>query len=272
MAAGAILGVVLWNTLGPGASLQRKAKSASLATRLSVALPRDIRFNTARLSRDGSMLICLGRPRKSVGGKQQAEPMLYTRMLNSFEAKPLVGTEGAVGFVPTRDSRSVFFIAPASKGSAKLKLSKVPLDGSAPPIVTGDWKDSWGGVVSLYSGDLLVVGDQGTSFARLPAGGGEPSAPIKMDAGSFRGNLFPTDVLPGDKGILLNGVSYGSRGWYYQTGLLNPKTGKVRFLLDDGGNAVYSPTGHLLFARGDVLLAVPFDLGDRPSPEPRSPS
>jgi hypothetical protein len=35
----------------------------------------------------------------------------------------------------------------------------------------------------------------------------------------------------------------------------------VRFLLDDGGNAQYSPTGHLVFTRGDALLAAPFDLG-----------
>jgi len=271
LVAGAILGVILWNTLGPGAGLERKAKAFSLATRLSVALPREIRFDFARLSPDGSMLICLGRPRKAVGSTDQAEPMLYTRKLNSFEAKPLVGTEGAVGFVPSRDSRYVCFIVPASRGSAKLKLSKMPLDGSTPPIALTDWKDNWGGVVSLYSGDLVVVVDQGTSYVRVSASGGEPSAPIKMDAGAFRGRLFPTGVLPGDKGILLNGISYGSRGWYYQIGLMNPKTGKVRFLLDDGGNAVYAPTGHLLFARGDVLLAAPFDPGRQALTGPPAP-
>jgi dipeptidyl aminopeptidase/acylaminoacyl peptidase len=43
-------------------------------------------------------------------------------------------------------------------------------------------------------------------------------------------------------------------------GLLNPKSGKVRFIIEDAGNASYSPSGHLLFTRGDVLLAAPFDL------------
>jgi Tol biopolymer transport system component len=237
-------------------------KALSLATRLSVALPREIRFRMARLSPDGSALVCLGRPRESAGGAGEAEPMLYVRKLNSFEATPLAGTEGALGFVVSREGRYVFFVAPASPGSAKSKLLKAPLDGSTPPIPLTDWKDNWGGgVAMLNSGDLLVMMDQGTSYLRVPGGGGEPTAPIKTDAGAFRGTLTPTDVLPGDKGILLNGVSYGARGWYYQIGLMDPATGKVRFLLDDGGNAVYSPTGHLLFARGDVLLAAPFDLG-----------
>ena len=271
LVAGAVLGVVAWSTLGPGARLERKAKAFSLATRLSVALPHDMRFDGAQLSRDGSMLVCQGRPRKSVGSANESQPMLYIRKLDSFEAKPLTGTEGVVGFVLSRDSRYVYFIAPASPGSAKLKLLKVPLDGSAPPIAMTDWKDNWGGVAALFNGDLLVTQDRGTSFVRVPGGGGEPTAPIKIDPGAFRGSLFPTGVLPADKGVLLNAISYGTRGWYYQIGLLDPKTGKVRFVLDDGGNAQYSPTGHLLFARGDVLLAAPFDLGRQAITGPAAP-
>ena len=52
---------------------------------------------------------------------------------------------------------------------------------------------------------------------------------------------------------------------------MDPSNGKVRFLLDDGGNAIYSPTGHLLFSRGDVLLAAPFDLGKQTTTGPPSP-
>ena len=71
--------------------------------------------------------------------------------------------------------------------------------------------------------------------------------------------------------MLVNGIAYGSRGWYYNVGLLDPRSGKVRFVIEDGGNASYSPGGHLLFTRGDVLLAVPFDLnrlGTSASPVP----
>jgi hypothetical protein len=37
------------------------------------------------------------------------------------------------------------------------------------------------------------------------------------------------------------------------------KTARVTFLFDDGGNPAYSRTGHIVFTRGDTLLAVPFD-------------
>jgi Tol biopolymer transport system component len=187
--------------------------------------------------------------------------MLYIRRLDSYDMKPLPGTEGVVGFSPSAEGRSTYFIAPVSRGAAQFKMSMVPLDGSAPPIAVCDWKDDWGATATLHGGDMLVTVGQGNTYLRVPASGGDPGPAIKMDAGTYRGNLFPSSVLPGDRGVLMNGISYGSRGWYYRIALLDPKTGKVRFLLDDGGNAVYTPTGHLLFTRGDALLAAPFDLG-----------
>jgi len=47
--------------------------------------------------------------------------------------------------------------------------------------------------------------------------------------------------------------------------LLNVETGEARMLLANGGSPAWSSTGHLLFSRGETLLAVPFDL-DRLSP------
>jgi len=41
--------------------------------------------------------------------------------------------------------------------------------------------------------------------------------------------------------------------------VLDFQTARITFLFDDGGFPVYSPTGHILFTRGDTLLAVGFD-------------
>jgi serine/threonine-protein kinase len=261
VAIGAIAGVLAWSAIGPGAGLKRQAKAFATATHLSVTLPPEIRFDFGGLSPDGTTLAYVGRPRKKEGSVEEPVPMVYIRRLDSYDMKPLPGTEGVVGGFPSADGRSMFFIAPVSRGAAKFKLSRVPADGSAPPIALCDWKDEWGPPVPLHGGDILVTLDQGAKYLRLPASGADPGPPAKLDAGTYRGSLFPTGVLPGDRGVLMNGVSYGSRGWYYRIALLDLKTGKVRFLLDDGGNAVYSPTGHLLFTRGDALLAAPFDLG-----------
>jgi hypothetical protein len=40
---------------------------------------------------------------------------------------------------------------------------------------------------------------------------------------------------------------------------LSVSTGEIKTLINGGTNPRYSPTGHLLFARGGTLYAVPFD-------------
>jgi len=83
---------------------------------------------------------------------------------------------------------------------------------------------------------------------------------VPINGAPPRTRLGFASLLPGDHGVLVNLVSYGARGWYYGVGVLDPKTAHVKVLADDGGNAVYWRGGQLLFARGDALLAAPFDL------------
>jgi len=73
------------------------------------------------------------------------------------------------------------------------------------------------------------------------------------------------EKLRGNRGVLVNVVSYSSHEANYQfsIGVLDPRSGKVKVVEEDGGNALYSPTGHLLFSRRDALLAAPFDLTRR---------
>jgi Tol biopolymer transport system component len=61
--------------------------------------------------------------------------------------------------------------------------------------------------------------------------------------------------------VLLTATSYQEGVFQIAIGALDLKSGKVKILLRDGGNPEYSPTGHLLFSRREVLFAVPFDLG-----------
>src|SRR5207247_10497191 len=61
--------------------------------------------------------------------------------------------------------------------------------------------------------------------------------------------------------VLIDVSAYAARGGHNSGGVMNPADGKVKIIEEDGGNAVYSRTGHLLFARGDAILAAPFDPG-----------
>jgi eukaryotic-like serine/threonine-protein kinase len=248
------LGAGLWNLLAPH-------KGGDLETRcVTVPMPSDVSVEIASLTRDGSTLLVDGRP-KSADGSETSEPRLYARRLDRYEFKELAGTEGLRGFGWLKDDRTLVFNCPVSPGAPQLRLARMPLDGSAPPTTIGEWKDSWRGATQLQSGDLLIQ-EGPASFVRLSLAGGAPSAPVKIDAGrpGVSNYQIRREGLPEDRGALVDVISYDSHGWHYSVGVMDPKSGKVKVVEEEGGNAVYTP-GYLIFSRGDAVLAAPFDLG-----------
>ena len=252
---GLALGLGMWSVLG-----LRSGGAGGDPICLSLAMPSGIKVLSASLAPDGNTLVIRGYPRDAEGA-EAAEPRLYTRRLDSYELKPLAGTEGALGDGNARNG-ILNFVVPVSRGATEKRWATVPLDGSSPPTMIGEWKDGWNDGTVLSNGDLLVRQGE-ASLVRVARAKGVPSPPVKMNAGrqgvSFYG--LARQALPGDRSVLVNVVSYDDRGWHYSVGVLDPGNGKVKVVEEDGGNAVYSSTGHLLFARGDEILAVPFDPG-----------
>jgi hypothetical protein len=144
-------------------------------------------------------------------------------------------------------------------GSTQLNFVRAPVDGRTPPFTITPWNPRWTTGSALNGGGYVVLQD-GTSLVRIPGDGGEPAAGVKIDLAGERGTItFRGPALPGDNAVLLHAIAYGAKGWYYRIGVLDLKTARVQFLFDDGGNPIYSPTGHIVFTRGDTLLAVGFD-------------
>ncbi len=239
---------------------QRSGRGPGEASCVALTMPPEVLVQQVWLTNDGRTLLVLGQPK---GGTAEAAPSrIYARRLDRFEFKEIAGTEGATGFGVAADDRSLLMFMPVSPGSPQVRLAKIPLDGSAPATTLTEWKNSWNGpVVKMENGDLLIR-EGNDSFIRLPAAGGKPSPPVKMDAGRTGvSNYGLNSVLPGDRAALVHVVAYDSRGWHFSVGVMDLRTGKVKIIEEEGGNARYSPTGHLVFARGDAILAAPFDLG-----------
>src|SRR4029077_13577988 len=113
-------------------------------------------------------------------------------------------------------------------------------------------KDSWSWFEPQENGDVLVREGQ-TSFVRIPRDGGAPSPPVEIDAGrpGVSRYEFWGGSLPGAQGVFVDVVLYDARGWHYSVGVMDPRTGKVKILEEDGGNARYVPAeGLLVFSRG----------------------
>src|SRR5262249_24763971 len=155
-------------------------------TCVALAMSPAVTVLDANLTPDGRTLVVRGVPKDAEGSDPR--PRLYARRFDSYELKPLPGTEGAIstGFARAGD---LDFVAPFVPGSPQMHLARVPLDGSAPATTIADWKDAWvrpnvvgtGLAVSaapLPNGDLLVLEGR-TSFVRLAHAGTVASSAVK---------------------------------------------------------------------------------------------
>ena len=175
-----------------------------------------------------------------------AQRSIYVRSLDHVEGVPVVGTEGGSGpfFSPQGDWLG--FIADG-------KLMKIPVSGGRAvalcdvAVLTGA---SWGPDDTIVYTPNFNVG----LFA-ISAGGGEPRRVTTPNQSEFH---FLPDFLPGGKEVLF--TVWGGNVSIDQSRLavLSLDSGKWRVVMDNGWAGRYAP-GHLLFVRGNSLMAVPFD-------------
>jgi eukaryotic-like serine/threonine-protein kinase len=214
--------------------------------RLSVAVPSSVPLHLGTLpalafAPDGSRLVYVA---DSGGGRRQ----LFVRSLDQRDPTPIPGTEGAFSPFFSPDGRWVGFGVPG-------KLKKVSLSGGGPvtlcdgPLPIG----SWG------SDDIIVFTGAG-GLMRIAASGGTPT----LLPGSDRRKpgapapLWPV-LLPDSKTVLFNIQSGGSHDEDL-IAVQSLETGETRTLDVKGSYPRYASSGHIVYARGKGLWAVPFDL------------
>jgi hypothetical protein len=91
------------------------------------------------------------------------------------------------------------------------------------------------------------------------ANGGTPAKTTKFAVPGYSGQLSPAGrPLPGDRGVFLRAIWYEGGGYHQGIGVLDPRSGKAKILIRDGGSATYH-AGVLFFSRLDALFAVRFD-------------
>jgi Tol biopolymer transport system component len=178
---------------------------------------------------------------------------LYVRELDSLEARLVPGTEGLNGnanpfFSP--DSRSIAF-RHAGRG-----IMRVSLDGGPPVKIRDDPNSFVGGYWAADGGVILATVLQGRrQLERLSAGGSNQPEPLA--ATTTPGEFFTEpSLLPGGRAVLFGAAGTGER-----VEVLDLETGERRTLFD-GASPAYVDTGHIVFARGTTLMAVPFDTSE----------
>ena len=190
---------------------------------------------------------------------------VYIRRLNALQDEPLEitaspGFRGAPLFSP--DGASISFIEGNSSFSWARPFLAASLAGGAPTKLVeydsfhrGDWgSDGWIYWTSSYPGGIVRIRDSGGAI--------EPVTEIDTENGE-RSHRF-ADLLPGGQAIIYT-ASFDGIGSYNDAriDLWDLTTRQKKTLIEGGTSAVYSPTGHIVYAKAGKLFAVPFDLQRR---------
>jgi Tol biopolymer transport system component len=175
---------------------------------------------------------------------------LYARALDRDEATPIPGTEGGVAPFFSADGSSIGFWI----GST---LKRVPTGGGQPATIAEIAQGNRGSATWADDGTIFVASAAGIS--RVPSGGGTPAPLVTSDRSKNERHVLP-HALPGARAILFTTVT--GREWSTANVVLRSvDTGEQRVLVQGGADARYVDTGHLLYVKAGILMAVPFDLG-----------
>ena len=232
--AAVVAGLAIWR-LRPAPQTTPKPVS-----RLTITLPAGQQLagldfgSPVALSRDGTHLAYVARE----GGAQQ----LYLRSMDRQEASPISGTQGAATPFFSPDGQSLIF-------SAGGKWQKVSVNGGT--VVTLA-ESSLPAGASWSSEGVIGFGDYRAPIQQVPAAGGTVQALTRLEAGD-NGHTWP-EFLPGGKAVLFaTGTNVK-----LQIAVQSLTTGERRNLVS-GIQPRYATSGHLIYAQGGTLMAVPFD-------------
>jgi serine/threonine protein kinase/Tol biopolymer transport system component len=244
-AAALIAAIVMWHPWRavPLAPSQRLSVDLGAETFLSGSVEGTPQL---AISPDGSMLAF-------VGERDRVE-QLYLRRFGQLQAVPLVA--GAVSepfFSP--DGQWVGFFSLADR-----KLKKIPVAGGS-AVVICDIRSNYPRGAS-WGDDGSIVFNAGaeawTPLLRVPSGGGKPEPGSALSEGEVA-HRWP-QVLPGAKAMLFAG--FASVGGIDGANVLAQPlpSGPVKIVLRGAHYARYLRSGHLIYAQGTTIFAVPFDV------------
>jgi len=179
---------------------------------------------------------------------------LYRRSLDAADASPIAGTQNLAPTTPTfsPDGQWVAFTSAAYGG-----LRKVPVEGGAPIAVMES--ESGGNFGASWAADDSPLLARAGGVFRLPHAGGAAARIFEPRPGE---TIYGPQLLPDGEHLLLTVTSAtGPDRWDHAQVIAYALSSGTRTVLIDGGaDGRYLSTGHLVYAVGSTLFAVPFDV------------
>jgi eukaryotic-like serine/threonine-protein kinase len=197
-------------------------------------------FSGVDLSPDGSVLAYVMRG-------ANANQIFLRPFARLDEPQPLEGSQGSNWPVFSPDGRWMAFLAGG-------KLKKLAITGGtpvtlcdAPEYMSASWSNS----------GHIVFAQRKSGVMRVSAEGGASELVTTVDVAAGEIDHHSPRFLPGDQAVLF--VIHAGPD-VFRIAVRSLATGEQKTLVDDGFDARYLPSGHLVYARGDTLYAAPFDV------------
>ena len=173
------------------------------------------------------------------------------RALDSPEAKPITGTEGAYCtpiFSPDGQSLAFFDVGVS-------ELRRIALQGG-PPVTLAKAGGIFG---ATWSNDSIIYHDvDGPDLKRISSTGGIPVSLTQVDSSKGETSHRWPSFLPGGKTFLF-AIEKGTNPDDAQIVAQSLDTGQRSLLVEGGTYPQYVPAGYLVYVRGGKLMTVPFD-------------
>jgi len=241
-----VAAVVIFSTLAGLAGWKLKPPAPGMVTRFPLVLPEGHTFlrtprNVIAISPDGSKLAY-------VAGQ------LYLRSMSNMDAQPLPGAGNDVGnpfFSP--DGQWIAFYS-FTDGA----LKKIAVTGGAPVMIC----KSCSPLGASWDGDQIVFGraENGGGIMRVSANGGEPEPLVKIKV--EEGTAQTPQILDHGRAVLFSLAPPGGPERWDEAQIVvqSISSGERKVVVRGGSAGRYVSTGHIVYALGENLLAVPFDL------------
>jgi serine/threonine-protein kinase len=176
---------------------------------------------------------------------------LYLRQAGEWDGRSLPGTGDAHTPFFSPDGQWLGAVAGG-------KLVKIPVAGGAPvilaPIPYEVYGACWAADGWIYIGTEAPLG-----VLKVPAAGGMPLGATGLDKRKRETDHRFPEVLPGGK-WLLYGARHADQHTFDEADIeAISKSGEFRTIVKAGTNPHFIPSGHLIFLRAGVLMAVAFD-------------
>jgi Tol biopolymer transport system component len=218
--------------------------------RFVILLPPDtapLRANGAGVafSPDGRWLVYPGQP------AGQSRSFLFRRRMTGLDVEMIPESAGAAAPFVSPDGKWIGFFT----DTAVMKLSA---DGGSLSKIcdrTAFSRADWAANDTIVLGTSQAFGPG--PLAKVPAAGGRPT-PLTTLADNETLHQFP-HVLPDGRHVLFT-VLGADR---VDIAVVSIDGGRHQLLDLEGSGAVFVPPDHLLYARGEAMFAVPFDLAAR---------